>query len=184
VAITVNIALTGNESPRVLNYVNHFTKHILEQQDVIPLERLLKPIWKSLIIRNFNRRKYLGLPTSNRLANALIVQIPSNNILRLQTRLLYRNATDSEGGKCHDYATILFEGYAGGKPTMGKWKARSNTGRLIDAQLFDLEGNPIGTHGGMPPHLRRVGDIFVKEASKLVELYINKKFYKGLRKVK
>lgn len=167
----------------ILNFCNNFKGRAIEESDLPEVTKILTKIWKDLIDKNFRRRKWLGLKTSGRLRNALIITIPGNNMFHWNTRLLYRNKSDGEGGACRDYAEILFTGYSAGKPSMGKWIARSHTGRLIDAQLFDDEGHPIGTHGAMPAYLRSVAETFEDDAGEALAEYVTKKFKKQLKKV-
>jgi len=159
-----------------------FSYRIIEPQDLPKITPMLTKEWKYLINKNFYRRKYMGLKTSNRLRDSIMIKVPEKNVVAWDTRLLSRKTSDGTGGACFDYAEILRHGYAGGKPTMGKWKARSSTGRLIDAQLFDMEGNPIGTHGSMPPYLKYVEEYYAKSGGKLLREYVLKKFARELRK--
>ena len=141
------------------------------------IQRQCNKAWRSLIVTSFYRRRMMGLKVSNRLANAMMITVPSKNNIHFETRLLYRKDYDGEGGACQDYAQILFTGYSGAG--MGKWMARSETGKLIDKQLTDGMGNPMGTHGSMPPYLKGVmnqyrnmcikiiGDIVMREFNKL-----------------
>lgn len=168
----------------IRDFCEDFKTRAIEEEDLPKIKPILNKIWKDLIQETFRRRKWLGLKTSNKLEKALIITIQSNNRFHWTTRLLYRNASDGEGGPCRDYAEILFSGYAANKPTMGKWMAKNHKGRLIDAQLFDFEGNPIGTHGAMPAYLKTVTEKFVEQAGKALGKYINKKFRSQIKKVK
>ena len=167
----------------VLNFCNDFKGRAIEESDLPAIKVILNKIWKDLIDRNFRKRKLLGLKTTGRLRNALIITIPGNNMFHWNTKLLYRNKSDGEGGPCKDYSAILFTGYSAGKPTMGKWLSRTRTGRLVDAQLFDDEGHPIGTHGAMPPYLKAVAETFEELSSKALAEYVTKKFNKQLKQV-
>jgi len=171
-----------DEVEKKLELLKDFATRMIEPSDLKQVDNALKKEWRYLINLNFRRRKSLGLKTSGRLANAVIITIPEKNVIGFDTRLLYRNVADGEGGACFDYAQILRTGYAGGKPSMGKWMARSTSGRLIDAQLFDLEGNPIGNHGGMPPYLERVERLYEQTGGKILQDFIIKKFKRELRK--
>ena len=166
-----------NNILKKLDNVKDFTDNMITQDDTRLLS-LLQKEWKKEVSSSFYRRKFMGLKTSNRLINGLLLTIPERNKLHYETRLLYRNKADGEGGACMDYASILYNGYSG--KGMGKWLARSSRGRLIDKQLKDFEGNPVGTHGMMPPYLKKMMDNYKVEGGKIITDYIATKFKKYL----
>lgn len=162
---------------KLLKNTNDFIDWFFSLKNTKLITALTKE-WKLIVRTKFIRRKSLGLPTSGRLENSIYFSQNPEDGLRYDFKVISRSAPDGTGGRCVDYVAALNSGFSANKPSMGKWIANSRGGRKVDAQLFDYEGNPIGTHPGMLPKLPAA----IKEFHIKAEKIIVQQYTDGLKK--